>query len=266
MANTTSQSPLTVEAASSPARRRSSPPLPPTTPHVADIMSHTVVTATVDTPLPELIDEMVRYGISGIPIVDTESKLVGIVTEADLMSKPAYGGSHRRSLAVIGDLLRGHERRWESKARGLTAGQIMTTDVESARPYEGVHSAARRMVKCGVKRLPVVDKDRVVGIVSRTDVLRSMHRTDEDLQTEIAAVLSDPARLPETTMVNVSVADGIVTVRGSVRYPSDLTVLPEVVWRFPGVVDVRVEATAREPEPPPRPIYDSDHEYFHYMR
>ena len=91
------------------------------------------------------------------------------------------------------------------------------------------------MVKCGVKRLPVVDKDRVVGIVSRTDVLRSMHRTDEELQAEIAAVLSDPVRLPETTMVDVSVADGIVTVRGSVRYPSDLPVLPAIVWRFPGV-------------------------------
>jgi CBS-domain-containing membrane protein len=234
-------------------------------PHVADIMSRTVVTATPDTPLPELIDEMVSHGISGIPIVDAESRLVGIVTEADLMSKPAYGGSHRRSLAIIGDLLRGHERRWESKARGLTAGEVMTTEVESARPYEGVHSAAKRMVKCGVKRLPVVDRDRVVGIVSRTDVLRSMHRTDEELQAEITAVLSDPARLPET-VANVSVADGIVTVRGSVRYPSDLPVLSAIVWRFPGVVDVRVEATARAPEPPPRPIDEGDYEYFHYMR
>ena len=140
---------------------------------------------------------MVRYGISGIPIVDTESRLVGIVTEADLMTKPAYGGTHRRSLAVLGDLLRGHERRWESKATGLTAGEIMTTDVETTRPHEAVQAAARRMVRCGVKRLPVVHNDRLVGIVSRTDVLRSMHRTDEDLQAEIAAVLADPARCPK---------------------------------------------------------------------
>ena len=266
MANTTIEPTLTVETASSPARRRSSPPPPPTTPHVADIMSHTVVTATADTPLPELIDEMVRYGISGIPIVDTESRLVGIVTEADLMSKPAYGGSHRRSLAVIGDLLRGHERRWESKSTGLTAGQIMTTDVETARPYEAVQAAARRMVECGVKRLPVVDNDRLVGIVSRTDVLRSMHRTDEELQTEIAAVLADPVRVPETTTVTVSVADGIVTLRGSVRFPMDLPVLSAIVWRFPGVVDVNVEATAREPDPQPEPIRHSDYDYVRYMR
>jgi CBS domain-containing protein len=229
-------------------------------------MSRTVVTATPDTPLPDLVDEMVRHGISGIPIVDTQSRLVGIVTEADLMSKLASGGSHRRSLAIIGDLLRGHERRWESKATGLTAGEVMTTAVESARPYEGVRSAARRMVKRGVKRLPVVDRGRLVGIVSGTDVLRSMHRTDADLQAEIAAVLSDPARLPEVTGVDVSVADGIVTVRGSVRYPSDVPALSTIVWRFPGVVDVRVEATARESEPPPRQIDDGGHEHFHYIR
>jgi CBS domain-containing protein len=229
-------------------------------------MSRAVVTATANTPLPELIDEMVRHGISGIPIVDTETQLVGIVTEADLMSKPAYGGSHRRSLAVIGDLLRGHQRRWESKARGLIAGQLMTTEVETARPHEAVHAAARRMVKSGVKRLPVVDNGRLVGIVSRTDVLRSMHRTDEELQAEIAAVLSDPVRVPESAMVDVTVDEGVVTVCGSVRYPSDLPVLPAIVWRFPGVVDVRVEATAREPDPPPRPVYDSDYESFRYMR
>jgi CBS domain len=87
------------------------------------------------------------------------------------------------------------------------------------------------MVKFGVKRLPVVDRGRLVGIVSRTDVLRSMHRTDEELQAEIAAVLSDPVRVPETAMVDVTVDEGFVTVCGSVRYPSDLPVLPAIVWR-----------------------------------
>ena len=267
MANaTTSEPALTVKSASRSTTHRPSRSLSPSTPQVADIMTRTVVTATEDTPLPELIDEMVRYGISGIPIVDTESRLVGIVTEADLMTKPAYGGTHRRSLAVLGDLLRGHERRWESKATGLTAGQIMTTDVETTRPHEAVQAAARRMVKCGVKRLPVVHNDRLVGIVSRADVLRRMHRTDEELQAEIAAVLADPARMPETTTVDVSVDDGVVTVRGSVRFPIDLPVLSAIVWRFPGVVDVRIEATAREPNPQPQRQPSTDYEYVRFMR
>jgi CBS domain-containing protein len=267
MDNATIEPALKIEGTSSTTTRRSSPPPPsPRTPQVLDIMTPTVVTATPGTPLPELIDEMVQHGVSGIPIIDGESRLVGIVTEADLMTKPAYGGTHRRSLAVLADLLRGRGRRWESKATAMTAGQIMTTDVETARPREAVRGAAKRMVECGVKRLPVVDDGRLIGIISRADVLRRMHRTDEELQTEIAAVLADPVRVPETTTVTVSVADGVVTLRGSVRFPMDLPVLSAIVWRFPGVVDVHVDVTAREPDPQPGPIRHSDYDYFRYMR
>ena len=114
--------------------------------------------------------------------------------------------------------------------------------------------------------MPVVHNDRLVGIVSRADVLRRMHRTDEELQAEIAAVLADPARVPETTTVDVSVDDGVVTVRGSVRFPIDLPVLSAIVWRFPGVVDVTIEATAREPNPQPQPRPARDYEYVRFMR
>ena len=267
MANaTTSQPALTVERLSRSRTHRSSRPPSPSTPQVADIMTRTVVTATEDSPLPELIDMMVRYGISGIPIVDTDSRLVGIVTEADLMTKPAYGGTHRRSSRFSAICCGGMNGDGKSKAAGLTAGQIMTTDVETTQPHEAVQTAARRIVRCGVKRLPVVHNDRLVGIVSRADVLRRMHRTDEQLRAEIAAVLADPVRIPETTTVDVSVDDGVVTVRGSVRFPIDLPVLSAMVWHFPGVVDVHVEATAREPNPPSRPLYDGDYESMRYMR
>jgi CBS-domain-containing membrane protein len=230
-------------------------------------MTRTVVTARVETKLPELVDEMVRYGISGVPIVDSGDRLVGIVSEADLMSKLAFGGTHRRPLAAIGDLLRGHERRWLAKSAAVTAGQIMTTKVVTARQTETVRVAARRMVEAGVKRLPVVDDDDgLVGIISRADVLVSMHRSDNELQEEIAAVLRDPVRVPETTLVDVSVADGVVTLRGTVRFPIDLPVLSAIVWRFPGVVDVRNETSAREPNPQPAQVPHDDYEYMRFMR
>ena len=164
-------------------------------PMVADIMTRTVVTATVDTPLPALIDEMLTYGISGVPVVDHERRVLGIVTYADLMCKPAFGGTHRGLLGVLADLLRGRERRWVSKSSGLVAGEIMTTDVQTTLPNETVRAAARRMVRFAVKRLPVVENDRLVGIVSRSDVLRRMHRSDDVLQAEIAALFADPARV-----------------------------------------------------------------------
>jgi CBS-domain-containing membrane protein len=230
-------------------------------------MSTTVITATAETTLPELVDEMVRHGISGVPIVDSDGRLAGIVSEADLMTKPAYGGTHRHHLAVIGDLLRGHDRHWMSKSEAMTAGEIMTRKVVTARPRESVRNAARRMVETGVKRLPVVDDhDVLVGVISRTDVLTSMHRSDKELQTVIAATLRDPARLPEMAYIDVSVADGVVTLRGTVRFPMDLPVLSSIVWRFPGVVDVQNEATAREPDPQPGPLHRDDYSYMRYMR
>lgn len=85
-----------------------------------------------------------------------------------------------------------------------------------------------------------------------------MHRTDEALQAEIAAALDDPVRLPETTSVRATVASGIVTLRGTVRFPIDLPVLSAIVWRFPGVVEVHNEALAREPNPPPEPAPSDD--------
>jgi CBS-domain-containing membrane protein len=223
-------------------------------------MSPTVITATAETTLPELIDAMVGHSISGVPIVDSDGRLVGIVSEVDLMTKPAFGGTHRHRLAVIGDLLRGHDRRWLSKSEALTAGEIMTKNVVTARPRESVRNAARRMVETGVKRLPVVDDhDALVGIISRTDVLVSMHRSDKELQAVITATLRDPARIPETSCVDVSVDDGVVTLRGTVRYPMDLPVMSSIAWRFPGVVDVHSEVTAREPDPQPGPPNPADY-------
>ena len=78
-------------------------------------------------------------------------------------------------------------------------------------------------------------------------------------------MLRDPARVPETAFVDVSVADGVVTLRGTVRYPMDLPVLSAVVWRFPGVVDVHSDVTAREPDPQPGPVNPDDYHFTRFM-
>jgi osmotically-inducible protein OsmY len=93
-----------------------------------------------------------------------------------------------------------------------------------------------------------------------------MHRSDDELQSAIAAALGDPARAPEAAVVDVSVADGVVTLRGTVRYPIDLPVVAAIAWRLPGVVDVHNEATAREPDPQPRPLHPDDYSYMRFMR
>lgn len=217
---------------------------------VRDVMTSTVVTVTPGTPFPEVLDTLLRYGVSGVPVVDEDGHLVGIVTEADLVSKQAYGGHRRRrALELLADLVAGRETRWAVKGEGRTAAQVMTTKVETARPGDDVRAAARRLLEHQVKRLPVVDNGRLVGIVSRTDLLRVLHRSDDDLAGDVAEMLADPLRAPENHAIEASVAHGVVTLRGTVQFPTDLPVLSAMVWRLPGVVDVQNDATSREPEP-----------------
>lgn len=216
---------------------------------VRDVMTSTVVTVAPGTPFPEVVDTLLRYGVSGVPVVDEDGRLAGIVTEADLVSKQAYGGRRRRALELLADLVAGRDTRGAVKGKGRTAAEIMTAKVEAAQPGDDVRAAARRLLEHHVKRLPVVDDGRLVGIVSRTDLLRVLHRSDDDLAGDVAEMLADPLRAPEDHEIEASVADGVVTLRGTVRFPIDLPVLSALVWQLPGVVDVQNEATGREPDP-----------------
>jgi CBS domain-containing protein len=216
---------------------------------VHDVMTSSVVTVTPDTPFPELVERLLKYGISGLPVIDENGDLVGIVTEADLVSKEAYGGHRRRALELLADLIAGGQTRWAIKGKGRTAAQVMTRELVTARPGDDVRTAAKRLIEHQLKRLPVVDHGKLVGIVSRTDLLRVLHRSDDDLARDVDAMLSDPLRAPDDLAVEASVADGVVTLRGTVRFPMDLPVLTAMVWGLPGVVDVRNEATSRESDP-----------------
>jgi osmotically-inducible protein OsmY len=122
------------------------------------------------------------------------------------------------------------------------------------------------MVRHGISGVPIVDDDhRLVGIISRADVLVSMHRSDDELQSAIAAAMRDPARVPDAALVDVSVTEGVVTLCGTVRYPIDLPVVAAIAWRLPGVVDVHSEVTAREPDPRPEPLHSDDYSYMRFM-
>lgn len=221
---------------------------------VRDVMTMPTVTAAPETPFPVLVDQLVRYDISALPVVDGAGNLVGIVTEADLVSKEAYGGRRRSMLELLADVVAGGETRWAVKGKGRTAAQLMTKDVETAGPDEDLRSAARRLVEHGRKRLPVVDDGRLVGIVSRSDIVRVLHRSDDDLAQEVARLLVDPMRAPEDHAIEAQVSNGVVRLTGTVRFPVDIPVITAMVWRISGVVDVCVDVTSREPNPRLEPL------------
>jgi CBS domain-containing protein len=204
---------------------------------VRQVMTLGVITLDPQTTFKETAERLLDYGISGAPVVDADQRLIGLVTEADLMTKEAFDTRHRRPLEALVGLVNG-DRRWTGKAAGLTAGDVMTTDVVTARPDEDIRAAARRMLERGVKRLPVVEDGRVVGIVSRHDLLRLFHRTDTDVAEEIEDKLASPLYSPEDHEVTFAVAEGVVTLAGRVWFSGEVAVVEGMAWQVPGVVHV----------------------------
>lgn len=216
---------------------------------VREVMTAPAITVGPDTTFAELVDVLLTNQVSGLPVVDHDGRLLGIVTEADLVSKEAYGPHRRRALGLIADFLANRDPQWIRKGAGRTASELMTSASATASPDDDLRRAARAMLEQRHKRLPVVEHDRVVGIVSRSDLLAPFHRSDEALQRDIDKLLADPLHTPETHRAVASVVDGIVTLAGSVQFPSDVTLVESMVARVPGVVAVDGRLWAREPEP-----------------
>ena len=208
---------------------------------VRDVMTTDVATATLDTSLPDLVDLMVNRDISGIPVLGGDGHVVGVVTDADIVARHARGAARPPRQSVLSDLLRGHRNRWWQKAAGMTAGEIMTTPAHTIGPDDPLHSAASKMLSLGIKRLPVVDdQDRLVGIVSRRDLLRLFHRTDEVIAADVRDALDDPLRCPEEHGVRLTcVASGVVYLNGWTLTVEDADAIESILRTIPGVIDVR---------------------------
>ncbi|HEX6567587.1 MAG TPA: CBS domain-containing protein, partial [Acidimicrobiales bacterium] len=140
--------------------------------HVRDVMTTDVVTVGPAATYGEIVDRLLAHDVSGLPVIDPDGTLLGIVTEADLVSREAYGPDRRRPLGLIVDHLRDRDPAWVRKASATTARDLMTHVVTTASPDDEVRVTARNMLESGHKRLPVVATDgRLIGIVSRRDVL-----------------------------------------------------------------------------------------------
>ncbi len=212
---------------------------------VRDIMTTDVVTAEANTTFHRLVDLLIEHGVSGIPIVDPDRHPIGIVTEADLVSKEAFGGRRRVLDVAAGHAFRA-ENTWASKARGATAAEIMSAPVRTVRPDDLVRLAAARMLVTGVKRLPVVDAEgRLVGIVGRSDVLEMFYRPDDQIQVDVERILADPLLVPEDHAVTAKVHEGVVTLDGKVELASHIRLIETMIRDAPGVIDVVSDVAVR---------------------
>jgi CBS-domain-containing membrane protein len=150
---------------------------------------------------------------------------------------------------VVADVVSGREHHWTSKADGLTAGELMTTSVLSCNPDDDVQTVARHMLDRGVKRLPVVADNKLVGIVSRRDLLATFDRPDDQIAQEVKSLLAGPRCLPEGHHVKAEVRDGVVILTGDARCRGDAQVIAAAMGRVRGVIDVIDRLRWREPGP-----------------
>jgi CBS domain-containing protein len=198
---------------------------------VRDVMSTHPISVRTATPVKEVVARLRADRVSGFPVLDDGGKVVGVVSEADLLTKEALNGTRRRFASLV------HPRETRM-VTGVTAGDLMTSPAVTIAPDDTVQHAARLMYLHGLKRLPVVDAaGQLAGIISRTDVLTIFDRPDEEIRLEITGQVIP--RLSEPSWYWVRVTDGVVILEGT---PETISVGREVlnqVRQVQGVVAVR---------------------------
>ncbi|MDI9883357.1 CBS domain-containing protein [Streptomyces sp. HNM0645] len=213
---------------------------------VGEVMTPDVIQACQETPLKDVAQLLARHRISGLPVVDADDKVLGMISATDLVRRQASQARPAQGIRSWLPALRRKARVAAAKARAMTAGQLMSTPAITVHPEQRVADAARVMERHRIERLPVVDEeDRLIGIATRRDLLRVFLRTDEEIRQEIIGeVLTHAMRLPPHTVV-VSVHDGTATLEGRLERRSDIPVAVQLSWRVDGVVGVMNGLTFR---------------------
>jgi CBS domain-containing protein len=209
---------------------------------VRDVMTTDVVTVRPDLPIKEAAGLLARCSISGVPVVDEAGEVVGVFSEADILVRET--GERGRS-GLLGWFLE-PDFELEAKIRAETVEGAMTTPALTITPTRPVHEAAKRMVQNSVNRLPVVVDGKLVGIVSRADLVKAFTRTDAEIGDEIRNEILRRSLWLDPGAVNVTVEDGAVSLAGEVETDADAELLPVLVGRIPGVVSVQAELKSRE--------------------
>jgi CBS domain-containing protein len=198
---------------------------------VQDAMTTQVVAVKLGASFKEMAARLRRSRVSAFPVIDDDGKVIGVVSEADMLARQVLSTSM---------LHRGEQE----KAEGLTAGDLMTHPAITVSPEDSVEVAARLMYTLQVKRLPVIDPSgRLAGIISRTDVLAVFDRSDEEIRKEVADDVIGQEFGAAPRQFGVTVQAGVVTLEGSAETVALGHVIVRKVRHVQGVVAVRDRLT-----------------------
>ncbi|MCH8130097.1 MAG: CBS domain-containing protein [Acidobacteria bacterium] len=193
--------------------------------NVVDLMTTEVIAVSRDTGLREAARLMFRNRVSGLPITQQDGTLIGIITEADFLR-----------LEV--------ERQEGARDQVVTVGEVMSIGVVTIRPEMEIYEAAKIMAVQEVKRLPVVDDDnRLLGVISRADIVSIFTRPDDVIEDEIREDLLRRVLFIDPDDLGVSVTNGVVALSGEVGTRAEASMLEELTNRLDGVFGVETNLT-----------------------
>lgn len=208
---------------------------------VSDLMTHTVLRVRPGTPFKDIARILADHDITAVPVVDDGDRVLGVVSEADLLRRESAQPDPAGAMNVLDTAGTG-----TPEAAAATAQGLMTSPAIVARPEWSCVRAARIMDRSRVKRLPVVDETgRLTGIVSRADLLRVFLRRDALIREEITGDLLDRTLGIGPDEVTVRVTDGRVHLHGTVDRRSLVPVLVRLCEGVDGVVQVTADLAHR---------------------
>jgi CBS domain-containing protein len=200
---------------------------------VKDVMSTHVIAVRQGAPYKEMAAMLHEQRVSAFPVIDDHNKVIGVVSEADLLTKEALEGTAPRTLLS-------RQERVRKQVNALTAADLMTKPPVTIGPDTPVTDAARLMYNRRVKRLPVTSGDgTLIGIVTRSDVLSVYNRPDAEIQHEVTEDLILGTLLCDPACFTVAVKDGIVTIEGTPETNMAGLDIIDAVRHMEGVVAVR---------------------------
>nr|WSW65818.1 CBS domain-containing protein [Streptomyces sp. NBC_00995] len=205
--------------------------------NVADVMTKKVVAVAPGAGFKEIVEAMARWKVTALPVLEEEHRVIGVVSEADLLLKEEF---HERSPGLIEQMRRLGDT---EKAGSLCARDLMTSPAVTVSADALLPQAARLMATHHIKRLPVVDMDTLAGIVSRSDLLKVFLRPDSELADAVRHQVVERLFPLPSANARVEVTDGVVTLSGEVRDGALVPVAARLAQATEGVVDVRCELT-----------------------
>ncbi|HEX6470218.1 MAG TPA: CBS domain-containing protein [Streptosporangiaceae bacterium] len=209
---------------------------------VKDVMTREVVSVTEDTPFKEVAYMLLRNHVGAVPVLDSAWQVRGVVSETDLLAKEADPTAVEESHPLAGRRRRVERR----KAAGAVAADVMSAPPVVAFEHTTLEEAAQKMRRHRVQRLPVIDalSGRLIGIVSRSDILRVYTRPDEEIRRDIMEEVIAKEAAMDPHRFTVTVTDGNVMIAGKIERRSLIPLLMHAVRRVEGVVSADSNLTA----------------------